>query len=317
MRELNELDQMIRICHLYYLDGLTQQEIADKFRLSRVAVARILKDAASQNVVTFNIARPTSFDENLAVLLERKLGIDRAIVVNPSQGDSLIQSLGSGGARLLSDILRNNDVVGLSSGASVSAVADRFPPNRVIENVTVVQLVGSFSARDDSGSAAVAARTLASKLHGEIALLNAPAIVDSPDLRSALLGDSSITPTLELFSRVNVAVFGIGSLTPTPSSHLIRAGYLTDVEVEDLVKLGAVGDILTCFVLENGEIHPGPLRDRVIALQAEMLRKIPFTIAVAGGAHKAKAIQSAVRAGLIRMLVTDHSLADAIVGNSG
>jgi deoxyribonucleoside regulator len=307
---------MIRICHLYYVDGLTQQEIADKYRLSRVTIARILKEAANQKVVTFNIAHPTSFDENLAVLLERRLGIDRVLVVSRNERDTLTELLGIGGARLLSDILRDNDVIGLSSGVSVSAVAECFAMNRAVKNITVVQLVGSFSSRDDSGSAAVAARTLASKLNGEIALLNAPAVVDKPDLRSALLGDSSITPTLELFSRVNVAVFGIGSLTPSPSSHLVRAGYLGVEEVQKLVNLGAVGDILTCFLLENGTIHPGPLRDRVIALEAEALRDIPFTIAVAGGAHKAKAIQSAVRAGLVRMLVTDQSLAEAILGDS-
>jgi len=312
---LHNQNLMIRVCHMYYVGELTQQEIADRIRVSRVAVARLLKEAAAQGLVTFTIAQPTTYDERLARGLEHKLSIDRAVVVSPgTQPGGLIHSLGSGGARLLSEILRDGDTVGVSSGESVSAVARSCTPDITRQNLTVVQLVGSFTNIDNADSAANVARTLASALRSGVALLNAPAIVDTPGLRRALIEDSNIAATVNLFPQVNVALFGIGAIAPTLSSHLIRTGFVSEQETRDLVASGVVGDVLTRFVCENGEIQAGPLQGRVIAFEAEALRRVPFTVAVAGGVHKARAIKSAVSAGLVRMLVTDQDTANCIVG---
>ena len=48
-------DQLVRIAWQYYIEDLTQQEIANRFHLSRPKVARILKEARDRGIVEFHI----------------------------------------------------------------------------------------------------------------------------------------------------------------------------------------------------------------------------------------------------------------------
>ena len=55
------------------------------------------------------------------------------------------------------------------------------------------------------------------------------------------------------------------------------------------------------------------LRERVIALDARLLGRLPVAIGVASGENKVRPILGAIRAGVVRTLVTDVATAEAVV----
>jgi DNA-binding transcriptional regulator LsrR (DeoR family) len=132
----------------------------------------------------------------------------------------------------------------------------------------------------------------------------APGLVNDPGARRALLQDPSVTPALETWQRLTVALVGIGSLTPSP---LLRSsGNATDPDQQDrLRRLGAVGDVCLRFFDENGQLVDSDFNDRVLGITPDRLRQVPRRIAVAGGKEKTSAIHAALAGGWVNVLITD------------
>ena len=106
--------------------------------------------------------------------------------------------------------------------------------------------------------------------------------------------------------RLDVALFGIGG--PTWSAVLVG-----DEVQRQLAADEAVGEVLVApFDLDGRFVCPA-LRERVIAFDARRLPGVPVSIGVASGEAKVRPILGALRAGIVRTLVTDVATAEAVV----
>ena len=76
---------------------------------------------------------------------------------------------------------------------------------------------------------------------------------------------------------------------------------------------GAVGDISLRFFDEHGAPVRTSLDDRVLGITTAQLRKVPRVVAIAGGLDKVDAIAAALGAGIVNVLLTDQSTAQALV----
>jgi DNA-binding transcriptional regulator LsrR (DeoR family) len=99
-------------------------------------------------------------------------------------------------------------------------------------------------------------------------------------------------------------------------SSLVRAEYLTPKEIQEVADAGAIGDVCAIHFDLQGSILDIPIAARVIGVSASQLVKIPFRLAVAGGAVKAQAILGALRSGLISALVTDDLAAGNVLAQT-
>jgi len=77
MKEL----QIAQVASRYYEKGMTQQEIAYKFCLSKMTVSRMLQKARELGIVKVGIKRPFQLNEGLQRQIEREYGLKKAIVV--------------------------------------------------------------------------------------------------------------------------------------------------------------------------------------------------------------------------------------------
>jgi DNA-binding transcriptional regulator LsrR (DeoR family) len=114
----------------------------------------------------------------------------------------------------------------------------------------------------------------------------------------------------DLWERLDVALFGIGG--PSWSSSLVGE----PVERE-LAASEAIGEVLVAPFDLHGRFVCPALRDRVIAFDARRLANVPVAIGVAAGPAKVRPILGALRAGVIRTLVTDVATAEAVVVSAG
>jgi DNA-binding transcriptional regulator LsrR (DeoR family) len=111
---------------------------------------------------------------------------------------------------------------------------------------------------------------------------------------------------IDLWSRLDVAIYGIGG--PTWSEASLGADALAELR-----RRGAVGEILISPFSIDGRRIDGSLQARTIAFDTRHLARVPQAIAVADGVAKVQPILGALRGGLLNELVTDVRTAEAVL----
>jgi DNA-binding transcriptional regulator LsrR (DeoR family) len=134
----------------------------------------------------------------------------------------------------------------------------------------------------------------------------APGLVDDAPTRTALVAHAGIRAIAELWDRLDVALFGIGG--PAWSVSLVGEVVERQLEVAE-----AVGEVLVAPFDIDGRFVCPALRERVIAFDARNLGRVPASIGLASGEAKVRPILGALRAGIVRTLVTDVATAEAVI----
>jgi DNA-binding transcriptional regulator LsrR (DeoR family) len=109
---------------------------------------------------------------------------------------------------------------------------------------------------------------------------------------------------------------GVGTVGTGSSNEIVDGLGLTTAERKAFLAAGPVGDTCCRFFDAAGRPIHGVVHDRVIAVECEELAKIPTVIGVVTGIEKAPGVRAAVRGGIIGGLITDASLALALLGGS-
>lgn len=91
---------------------------------------------------------------------------------------------------------------------------------------------------------------------------------------------------------------------------LVEADTIPKEDYKRLVEKGGVGEINGCVVDKDGNEIDDPIRDRLISMELEKLKKIPIRVGVAYGMGKANAILSVLKGGYINVLITDEEVAE-------
>ena len=126
------------------------------------------------------------------------------------------------------------------------------------------------------------------------------------------MNDPHIARVMDQFKSIELALVGVGTVDPQQAS-LLRAGYLTASQLEELRQAGAVGDVCAIHFDIQGNVIDVPLTRRMIGIDAACLRAIPIKVGVAGGKSKISPILGASRARLINMLISDESTATSLL----
>lgn len=300
----------IKVSTLFYKHNLSKKEIGENLRISRFKVAKLLEDAVEEGIVKIDIKEPENTYIDLENDFEDKYKIHRAVVVPSSNDYSLTRNnIGRAAANCLIDFIYDGDTVGIAWGTTIYEMINALPERVDKKDVSVVQITGGLDQVETKYNAIELSSRLANVYSSQCYHLYAPAIVDSAKTKDVLFSDSSIKRTLDLFNKVNVAVVGIGSVSPKPSTLLYKGGFLKDEDITSILGNNAVGDINTYFYDENGKSCKLELRDRAVGMDLEQLKRVRYVIGVAGGEFKTEAIYAALKGKIINILVTDYNTA--------
>jgi DNA-binding transcriptional regulator LsrR (DeoR family) len=304
-------DLLARIAWLYYIEDLTQKEIARRFKMSRVKVTRLLKKAREKGLIEIRIANVRTSHLPLEGALRTEFGLSDAVVIpTPVRLDDLRPALGKAAAAYLSRILKPGMQVGLGMGRTLAEIPEHLEPQ---ESGTChfIEMVGGIG-RGLSFDSYKVSMLLAERCGGEVEHVYTPVIVETAATRQALLSDPQIRSVLDRASRSDIALVSVG--TVDLDSFLYHAGYSDELGIEGLQRLGAVGDVLGHFFDAAGQPVPNPIEDRLMGLSLDRLRGIPIVICAAGGLPKVPSILGALRGEHVNVLITDEDTACAILG---
>lgn len=311
--EIEQAELLAQVAHLYFEKGDDQSAIARRLRVSRSSVSRLLTQARKAGIVEIRIHYPVALVPELADLFCEHFELKEALILKAGRSEAYDAKtqVARLAARYLEDHIAPNDIIAISRGSTLHSTVEQFAPSRR-RNVRVVQLVGTLNADRSAQDDANLARTLALKLGGDYYNLTAPLFVENIETRRALMQEPSIASVLDLARQARLALVGIGSLD-RQSSSIVRKKLLASVQIQNLRKGRAVGEICSQYFSIEGKIVSTELSERTIGLALEALKKIPRVLGVATGAHKAKAILGALRGGYVSVMITDDQTAKLVL----
>ncbi|HEX9013367.1 MAG TPA: sugar-binding domain-containing protein, partial [Anaerolineaceae bacterium] len=279
--EHSRLELMVRVARLYYEENLNQARIAQQLELSRPTVSRLLTEARSRKLVEIKIRYPWRSDPSLEAELIRAFPLKDARVLAAGELDDAETLAGVGvmGAQLVDIYLRDGMTLAISRGTGVYAAVQALHPQPQLR-IRMVQMQGALGDRVAYGSDV--AYLLISRFSGDFHALNAPLLLENSASTEMLMREPSIRDTLDLASRADVALVGIGSIEPEVSS-LFRHHLMSREELADLARQEVVGDIGGRFFGGDGEEAEIELNHRLVSVSLEAIRRIPVVIGVASG----------------------------------
>lgn len=304
-------EQLLRAAWYYYVDQLTQDEVAKRLSISRATAGRLLERSRQTGLVTFTIGS-SHFDAfRIGRRLREAFGLREALVP-PSLDDesadqqAIAQRLARGGAQYLQNMLEPDQTLAVGWGVTVQATISGLPIDQMAK-VSTVTLTGGVNAYMTTLRRV---REAANVGHTD-AVIPTPIVVSSADLATALQSEDVVSTVLERSKAADHALIGIGAVEETAT--LAQSGYVTDDELAEMHRRGAVGDVLGLFYDSDGRVIEHPLHERRIGIGIDDLHKIPNVVGIAGGIHKLAAIQGALRGGFLDVLVTTEDVARALL----
>jgi DNA-binding transcriptional regulator LsrR (DeoR family) len=314
MSRLDEMRLMAKVARMYYDQGIRQQEITERLNIHQSKVSRLLKRARESNIVRISVTTPAGVFPELEDALETRFGLQEAVVIDSEGGEArIVKDLGSAAAFYLETTLKPKMVVGISSWSrSLFAMVETLHPTESGRGGKVVQILGGVGTPSTLYQATILAQRLASLVGAAPVLLQAPGVVGSAEAKAILVGDPAVEEAARLFNKLDLALVGIGSMEPSAllaSSGNIFAG----PEREELQRRGAVGDICFQFIDKNGVPVESPLKQRVIGIDLESLKRTRRVVGIAGGTDKVTAILASLRGQWINVLITERKTAERLL----
>ncbi|MBP3037400.1 sugar-binding transcriptional regulator [Arthrobacter sp. zg-ZUI100] len=303
-------EQSLDAIKLYYDEGLSQSEVAQRLGLSRPTVSKLIQYGKDRGYVTITIHDPRERESSLAAELRAAFGLQEVrLAVLPENGANLSGELGKVGAAVLTENVTDGDLVGVTWGETMYAVAKNLS-HQERRGVEIIQLKGgvSYTTRATNDFETI---TLFCNAFGAFArTLPLPVIFESLEVKRLVEGEKHIRRVIEMGREADVAVFTVGAIRP--DAMLFNLGYLSETEKAGIAAR-AVGDICSRFFDDDGNACVPQLDERTVGITLEDLRGVHTRLLVAGGEEKVQAIEAALRAGFATHLVVDQDTARKVL----
>lgn len=307
-REEKKQELAARAAWMYYVAGVTQQEIAQALGLSRQVAQRLVSSAREMGMVNVKIDHPVTHCLQLAREVQEKFDLDLCRVVpSASLNDEAIQQmLAVEGAAVMTQFINEDapQVFGIGSGKTLRSMIDALPWVDRPQH-QCVSMIGAI-ARDDSGTRYDVPLKMAEKMQGKYFFIPAPLYADSPQDKAMWVQHKVYQRVIDRALQADVAFVGIGEVMP--GCPLNAEGFITDAQVGALNGRGVVGEMLGHFFNHKGERVWGETDELLtsVRLESQTQRKI---IGFAGSERKYPAIRAALEGSWVSGLVTDEDTA--------
>jgi DNA-binding transcriptional regulator LsrR (DeoR family) len=273
-------------------------------------VVRLLADARRRNEVRITIAAPLIDVLLLEREVETRFGINRVIVAPCADPDAdPVKVIAAAAGNFISGEMRAGMTVGVGWGRTLFNTLP-FITGATLDDFRVVSLLGGIAAARRFNPAEFAWQ-FAELFQGEGFLIPAPAVVDSPETKHALLERCGLSAIFEMADKLDMALLSCGGISSMTTSY--RTGYLSESDRRSLIEAGAIGDVLYNFIDENGELVDHEVNSRVISVNLARLRRTPERVLISGGKDKLNAIRASIRTISPTTLVTDEQTAKALL----
>ncbi len=301
----------LRAAWLYYNQGMTQKDVAEKLGISRSTVIRLLDEAMKRSDVQIWINEGIEDFVALSIDLEKAYGLDEAVIIptGSDKAQDIAKGVGLALGQFLSEVVPDNATIGVGWGRTMTASLSSFrPPRR--ENCKVVSLLGGIVAVHQTNPLDYTWR-LASALGAECYMFLAPLLVDSIETKRALIEKCGLSTLYALAENLDLAIVSCGDIGPHSTS--LSEGFISKQTLDELVAAGCVCDTMFNFIDAEGRSVDHPINNHAMSIDLDTLKKAKHIVLASGGAHRATAIRATIKRIGCNTLITDEAAARALM----
>ena len=306
---MREKNLIMKIAWLYYVDNLTQQQIAEKLDISRMKVVKYLNQAKTDGVVQFRINRETKERVETEQALLDKYNLEDVFVVPSNEQGDLNDSIAKAAAQYIEEKSKPGDYINIGYGDTISKTVSHLI-YAVEKPISLVSLSGGVSFYTSSIINGAHKKSFSSPTPN-IYVIPAPLVASTKEVAEVMLNESSIKEILDMTKLASMSVVGIGAVCNTAT--IFRYKIVSNNDLVLLQMQGAVGDILSHFYDKDGNVIENGLNERLISSDISLLKDGKKIIGVAGGDDKLSAIHSALTGKLVNVLITDEDTATKLI----
>lgn len=307
MDKLEDSKILEEIAHMYYDDGLTQQQIAKRMNMSRSLISKLLTKARKKGIVEIIIHSETRPYKELEDKLKKVLGLKEVKIVGCEQNNLVSVEAG----KYLSMKLSRCQYVVISAGHTIYDVAMNFSSSTTFSNVVFIPASGGLGEVRWEIDANNICAIFAQKSGARNMQIHAPITVDSDEAKHILMEQHFIKSILENARNADLALVGIGNSLQWLE---LEETYLQDVKDEYYLDEKIMrGDICYNYFDKNGELIDCKWNRHLMGISLSEIKKIPEIICVAGDVAKAESIYIAAQKKIITTLITNVNVAKRVL----
>ncbi|MCZ8335635.1 MAG: sugar-binding transcriptional regulator [Rhodobacteraceae bacterium] len=309
--EPSQSDDAARAGWLYYVAGMTQDQIARELGVSRQRAQRLVSRAMAEGLVHVRIEHPIAACLELEQALTDRFGLIRARVApGLGPGADAVRAIAPSAAQELERFLAMPDplVIALGTGRALRGMVDAMTTMDAPQH-SLVSMIGNI-APDGSASFFDVIMRIADKVRAPHYPMPMPVISSSLAEFRAFTALAPIARVRELAQRADVIFVGVGQMGD--DAPLLADGFITRAELSSLQKRGAVGEVAGWVFDAEGRYleEPETTRNGGVQIVPRLTRP---AIGVAAGLSKVPAMRAALKSGILNGIVTDESSARAIL----
>ncbi|MEY9168595.1 DNA-binding transcriptional regulator LsrR (DeoR family) [Sinorhizobium fredii] len=309
---MGQQELMIRAAWLYHVEGLTQAEIGERMNLTRRRINELLAAALEEGVVRISFSSPLAENVELESRLRNRFGLEDAVVVpTPVDPRQLHSVIGRGAAGYLDRLIQSRKPasIGVGWGATLRETVLHMTPASEPQ-IDVRSMMGGLTHGSQINTFEIV-RGFAQILKAQCHYFVAPIYAESPQSRDAIIAQSVFRKIFRQTCDVDVSYLSAGDMSQ--QSLQVRFGLPQGTNVTDLIAVGAVGDLLGCYLDAEGNPIDHPINSQVLSPELDEYRQIPCRIVASGGLHKHAILLALARARLATIIITDAESAKAML----
>lgn len=313
MEQIKDIQKLVYIAKMYYIEGMTQESIAKEVGISRSAVSQLITEAKNAGLVQITIKDPTVNNEELASEFENRFGLRKCIVVPTTikRHPQLLKIVVSQMTRAMTNVIKSHSTFGMAWGTACYEFMRAFPDDTDLCDITVVPMMGGSPLVTQEFQINECVRQFAEKVNGVPLFIYSPAIVESLNDKKRFLESVYMKAILEHWQHLDSAVVGIGR----PMESFVSGQFVLDNELSRVLKNpdGPAGDLCARHFNIRGEFIDCAHNDKLIGIDEKDLRSINSVAAIAVGESKVFPIIGALNSGILNYLATDEHTAAQVL----
>lgn len=314
MKARYDIQLMVQVSKMYYMEGLTQEKIAKQLGISRSAISMILSEAREYGIVQINIKYPKNNLEEVSKEFIAQFNLKDCLVI-PTRIDSqhlITRVVASQGAYFAEKVLKNHSTVGIAWGSTCYEFMISFANEIKLRDINVVPMIGGTSRISSEYQLNEMVRMFAEKLQGSPSFIYAPAIAESVDDKELYMQSMSMKSIVEKWNMMDAAIVSAGAPPEFYNNRMVD----NPEQIKPVYDAGedkVVGDICARRFNIQGKFLNNSYNMHIVGIDEDNLRRIQNVICIAAGRQKVLSIIGALRTGVIDYLVTDESTARRVL----
>ncbi|MCI2068296.1 MAG: helix-turn-helix domain-containing protein [Bacilli bacterium] len=312
MPKNNDALDILKIAKMYYVDGLSQQEISERTFIDRSQISRILKTAREEGLVNISISLPN--DQEASVLekeIKDGLGLEKVMVApRLVSGEDQSKALYFFAARFLDKIIPSYKRIGIGLGKTLYNVAGELSPSPLTEKIDFYSVAGSAGTDNTYLQASVLLDNFSSHFHGT-SHYNNFAICQKKSLMSEM-ALKRYKDLLQAYKSLDLVITSIGG--PFNKSYPYLEEFALskkELDLQECLK-APHGNLLGHVFFQDGTIMLLPEDYVITSMSPKLLVNTPEVICIANSSSKVQAIISAAKQKYIKTLITDEPTGEEI-----